>query len=179
MKILAFAASNSTRSINARLLRHALTLIEDVEVEWLEIRDYEMPLYSPDREEAGGVPEPAQRFYQKIGEADALMISFAEHNGSYTAAFKNLYDWTSRIDMKVYQGKPVVMLATSPGGRGGAGVLATATSTAPHFGADVRGSLSVPRFHERFDAETGRLIAEDLDAQLREVVSKLVDDGGA
>jgi NAD(P)H-dependent FMN reductase len=107
------------------------------------------------------------------------MISFAEHNGSYTAAFKNLYDWMSRIDMKVYQGKPVVMLATSPAGRGGAGVLATATSTAPHFGADVRGSLSVPRFHKSFDAEAGRLVDDDLEAQLREVVSKLVDGGGA
>lgn len=179
MKILAFAASNSARSINAQLLRHALMLVEGAEVEWLEIRDYEMPLYSPDREEEGGVPEPAQRFYQKIGEADALMISFAEHNGSYTAAFKNLYDWMSRIDMKVYQGKPVVMLATSPAGRGGAGVLATATSTAPHFGADVRGSLSVPRFQKSFDAEAGRLVDDDLEAQLREVVSKLVDGGGA
>jgi NAD(P)H-dependent FMN reductase len=49
MKILAFAASNSARSINAQLLRHALMLVEGAEVEWLEIRDYEMPLYSPTR----------------------------------------------------------------------------------------------------------------------------------
>jgi len=61
------------------------------------------------------VPDLAHQFYKKIGEADALLISFAEHNGSYTAVFKNLYDWTSRIDMKVYQDKPVVMLSTSIG----------------------------------------------------------------
>lgn len=173
MNILAFAASNSTQSINRQLVSYAGSLIEGATVEMLDINDYEMPLYSSDREAAHGIPDEAHRFYQKIGAADALLISFAEHNGSYTAAYKNLYDWTSRIDMKVYQGKPTVMLSTSPGAGGAANVLATATKSAPYFGAELKASMSVPSFFENFDIEEGRLSNEDLAQKLQPTVSKL------
>jgi len=171
MKILAFAASNSTQSINRQLLSFASTLIEGAEIETLDINDYEMPLYSSDRETAQGIPEEAHRFYHKIGSADALLISFAEHNGSYTAAYKNLYDWASRINPKVYQNKPTVMLSTSPGARGGAGVLAAAVNSAPFFGADLRASMSVPSFYDNFDAEKQRLRDGDLLETLRTTLS--------
>ena len=173
MKILAFAASNSTKSINRKLLSYAATLIEDADIETLDINDYEMPLYSSDREEAHGIPEAAHRFYQKIGSADALLISFAEHNGSYTAAFKNLYDWTSRIDPKVYQNKATVMLSASPGAGGAANVLATATKSAPFFGADLKASMSVPSFYDNFDGESGRLKDHGLVQNLQETLSHL------
>ncbi len=173
MKILAFAASNSTQSINRQLVSYASTLIEDADIEVLDINDYEMPLYSSDREAAHGIPDEAYRFYQKIGAADALLISFAEHNGSYTAAYKNLYDWTSRIDMEVYQNKPTVMLSTSPGAGGAANVLATATKSAPFFGADLRASMSVPSFYDNFDAESGRFGDGSLAKKLRATVSHL------
>lgn len=173
MKILAFAASNSSQSINRQLLGYASTLIEDADVEGLDINDYEMPLYSSDREAASGIPDAAHRFYQKIGAADGLLISFAEHNGSYTAAYKNLYDWTSRIDMKVYQGKPTVMLSTSPGAGGAANVLASATGSAPYFGADLKASMSIPSFFDQFDVQRGRLRDGDLVHKLQETVSQL------
>lgn len=174
MKILAFAATNSTQSINRKLLSYASTLIEDADLEVLDINDYEMPLYSSDREAAHGIPDEAHRFYQKIGAADALLISFAEHNGSYTAAYKNLYDWTSRIDMKVYQNKPTVMLSTSPGPGGAANVLATAANSASFFGAQLKASMSVPSFFDNFDAESGRLRDSDLVKRLQATLSQLV-----
>lgn len=173
MKILAFAATSSTQSINRRLLGFASTLIDGADIEFLDINDYEMPLYSSDREAAHGVPDQAHRFYQKIGAADALLISFAEHNGSYTAAYKNLYDWTSRIDTKVYQGKPALMLSTSPGAGGAANVLATATASAPFFGANLKASMSVPSFFENFDAETEQLTDSDLVKRLQAALSDL------
>ena len=173
MKILAFAASNSTQSINRQLLNYASTLIEDVDIETLDINDYEMPLYSSDREQADGIPDEAHRFYQRIGSADALLISFAEHNGSYTAAFKNLYDWTSRIDPKVYQNKATVMLSTSPGAGGAESVLATATKSASFFGADLKASMSVPSFYDNFDVQSGRLKDDGLAENLRATLSHL------
>jgi NAD(P)H-dependent FMN reductase len=59
----------------------------------LDLNDYEMPIYSIDRETEDGIPEEAQRFYDELGAVDAILISFAEHNGAYTAAYKNIFDW--------------------------------------------------------------------------------------
>jgi NAD(P)H-dependent FMN reductase len=173
MKVLALAASSSSTSINKRLATYAAGLAANAEVEVLDLNDFEMPIFSEDKEKELGQPEPAKRFFQKIGEADAIVISYAEHNGSYAAAFKNVFDWTSRIDMKVYQGKPVIMLATSPGPGGAASVLAAATGSAPYFAAEVKGSLSIPSFYDNFDMEKGELRNEELVEQLKTIVAAL------
>lgn len=173
MKILAFAASNSSKSINKQLATYAASLVEGAEVEILDINDYEMPIFSQDREEQLGQPELAQKFFAKLGEADGIIISFAEHNGSYTAAYKNLFDWTSRIDMKVFQNKPMVLLATSPGPGGAKSVLAAAAGSAPYFAADVKASLSIPSFFDNFDMEKGELKNDELKQALKEAVFKL------
>ncbi|MGB0683887.1 MAG: NADPH-dependent FMN reductase [Magnetovibrionaceae bacterium] len=178
MKILAFAASNSKQSINKALVRHAADvftseILSDATVDQLDLNDFEMPLYSIDRENEGGIPDLAKAFYGAIGEADALIISFAEHNGTYTAAFKNLFDWMSRIDRNLYQGKPLLALATSPGKGGAGNVLNVATSAAPHFGTEVVASLSVPSFYEVFDTESGTLTDPALAAALRQALSAL------
>lgn len=172
MNVLAFAASNSRNSINKALVSYAATLI-DSDVEIIDINDYEMPLYSADREQAGGIPEQAQQFYDKIGQADALLISFAEHNGNYTAAYKNLFDWTSRINQSLYQGKSAVLLSASPGPGGASRSLGIAKSAAPHFGMEVLADLSVPRFYNNFDLENGRLTNGEIQTQLEAVLSAL------
>ena len=177
MKLLALAGSNSKKTINGQLIRYAASLIEGAEVEILDLNDFEMPLFSVDREDEWGIPELAQRFYDKIGAADALLISLAEHNGSYTVAFKNLFDWTSRIDGKVYQGKPLVLLATSPGARGASGVLATAVNSAPHFGADLKGSLSIADFYKNFDTATGKITNPEIQAELEATLGNLFELG--
>ena len=173
MKVLALAASNSSTSINKLLATYAAGLVPNADVELLDLNDFEMPIFSEDKEKELGQPDLAKRFFQKIGEADAIIISYAEHNGSYTAAFKNVFDWTSRIDMKVYQGKPVIMLATSPGPGGAATVLAAATGSAPYFAAEVKGSLSIPSFYDNFDMEKGELKNEALAQKLKAIITEL------
>ncbi|ABV88527.1 NADPH-dependent FMN reductase [Shewanella pealeana] len=173
MKLLAFAASSSSKSINKQLATYAASLVDGADVEILDINDYEMPIFSQDREEELGQPEQAQKFFAKIGEADAIIISFAEHNGSYTAAYKNLFDWTSRIDMKVFQNKPMVLLATSPGPGGASSVLAAAAGSAPYFAADVKASLSVPSFFDNFDMEKQQLRNPELQDKLKSALALL------
>lgn len=173
MKLLAFAASNSSTSINKQLVTYAAQLVENAQVTVLDLNDYEMPLYSSDREVALGVPEQAQAFYRIIGESDAVVIAFAEHNGSYSAAYKNLFDWTSRIDRAVYQNKPMVLLGTSPGSGGAANVLKMAVTAMPYFAGNVVGHLSVPKFGEHFDTGAGQLTNSELDQALRQEMSKL------
>ena len=171
MKLLAFAASNSSKSINGKLIKYAISILDDVDTEVLDLNDFEMPLFSVDREMETGIPELAHLFYNKIGEADSLLISHAEHNGTYTAAFKNLFDWTSRINSKVYQGKPLVLLATSPGGRGASGVLAAAVKSAPHYGGDLKASLSIPDFYKIFDPEAGRVSNFEVQSKLENTLA--------
>lgn len=178
MKLLAFAASTSTKSINKQLVGYATRLLEDeraetVTIETIDLNDYEMPIYSTDRQEADGIPAAANDFYERIGRADAILISFAEHNGFYTAAYKNIFDWVSRIDMRVYQDKPAVLLAASPGPGGGRNVLDAAVRSGQFFGYEVTGSLSIPAFNDNFDITTGSLSNPELDAELRSVLATL------
>jgi len=178
MKITAFAASNSRQSINRQLIMHASEVLvteitSDAQVDVLDLNDFEMPIYSVDRQMANGIPEAAQIFFDNIGTADGLLISYAEHNSSYSVAFKNVFDWASRIDAKVFQGKPMVVMSASPGSRGGANVLKTAVDSAPYFGADIRASFSVGRFSTVFDSDRNQLIDSDLAATLRRSLSAL------
>lgn len=180
MKILAFAASSSRKSINKQLVTHAASVLKSeilsyAEIEIIDLNDFEMSLYSIDREEENGIPDPAHQFFKKIGEADALLISFAEHNGFYTAAYKNLFDWTSRIEMKIYQSKPMVILATSPGRSGGEHVLQVARDSAPFFGAEIKASLAIPSFNHNFDTETEQLNNFELEADLKLALATLSD----
>lgn len=172
MKILAFAASNSKKSINKQLLSHAVSFL-DAEVELIDINDFDLPIYSEDIEAERGIPQAARDFLDKIADASALLISYAEHNGGYAVAYKNLFDWASRENRHVYQGRPVVMLATSPGAAGGSSVLSTAVNSAHFFHGEVVGSLSVPKLHENFDIEKGYLREATLRDKLEETVSRL------
>jgi chromate reductase len=155
------------------LATYAASLVADATVEIIDINDYEMPLFSQDKEEVLGQPDAAKAFYAKLGQADAIIISFAEHNGSYTAAYKNLFDWTSRIDQKLFQNKPMVLLATSPGPSGANTVLSAATGSAPYFAGDVKASLSVPSFFDNFDSEkqeiTNPAILDELQSALAQL----------
>ncbi len=175
MKLLAFAATNTspTHSINYHWVKYATSQVPNSTVELLDLNDYEMPIYSQDREKNTGIPERAQQFFDKITQADAIFISFAEHNGNYTAAYKNLFDWASRIDQKVFQNKPMILLSTSPGAGGASNVLNIATTSAPYFAADVKGHMSLPSFYDHFDMQTQTLKTADFQTQLQRTLSAL------
>jgi len=174
MKILAFAASSSKKSINKQLVTYAVGLLENSQSEVLDLNDYELPLFSEDREAEVGHPSLAKEFLAKIGDSDAVIISFAEHNGSYSAAYKSLFDWCSRINPKVFQNKPMVFLSTSPGPGGAGSVLAAATSSAPFFDGDVKATFSIPKFYENFDMESGVVKNNELNSQLVSAVRSLL-----
>ncbi|SIO34875.1 NADPH-dependent FMN reductase [Salinivibrio sp. ES.052] len=173
MKVLAFGATNSRHSINKQLAHYVAKQIPNADISLLDLNDFEMPIYSEDREKVQGVPAQAIAFYQAIGDADMIVVAFAEHNGSYTAAYKNLFDWASRIDGKVFQHTPMIMLATSPGPGGAQSVLASAQHSAPYFAADVKGTLSLPRFHQHFDPDAGLVTAADFNQRLDAIISTL------
>ena len=75
-KIIAFGASNSQNSINKKLAIFAASQFQNVEIDVLDLNDFEMPIYSIDREKTTGLPKQAHTFYNKLGNADLLIISF-------------------------------------------------------------------------------------------------------
>lgn len=169
--ILAFGASTSSTSINKQLASFAANLLTDCSVNLIDLNDYSMPIYNADLEKENGVPKEAKSFKELIKQADGIVISFAEHNGSYTAAFKNIFDWSSRVEKDMWQSKPMFLLATSPGARGGATVLETAINRFPFMGGQVVASFSLPSFHTNFSSEAG-LHNEDLLTNLKDAASK-------
>jgi len=173
MKIVAFGASTSSTSINKTLATYAANQIEGADVSVLDLNDYQVPMFSEDVEKEIGQAEGAKLFLADLAAADAIVVSFAEHNGSYPAAYKNLFDWSTRIDRNVFQEKPVVYLATSPGPGGAQTVLAAATGSAPYFGAQVKASVSVPSFYDNFDLETGQFRNQDIAEQVKQAVANL------
>jgi chromate reductase len=170
MKIIAFAGSLSKKSINKKLATYAAGLFENAQVEVLDLNDYEMPLFSVDKEEIIGQHPLAKAFLEKIATADLLVVSLAENNGNYSAAFKNTVDWCSRINAKIFQEKAMLLLATSPGARGGVSVLEIAKNNFPRFGTEIKAVFSLPSFNENFDVEANVISNSELDKQLKEIV---------
>jgi NAD(P)H-dependent FMN reductase len=171
MMILAFGASTSKASINKQFAAFAAAQFENATVEMLNLNDYVAPVFSVDIENQTGIPPVIRSFVQKIKKADFLVISLAEHNGSYTAAFKNIFDWASRLERNLFGGKKMLLLATSTGQGGGKYVLESALKRFPRHGAEIAGHFSLPRFFDNFSAENG--ILED---PLKQDFDKLVDE---
>ena len=114
-----------------------------------------MPIYSIDIEKESGIPESVYQFKSNIDNADGIIISFAEHNGHYTAVFKNLFDWLTRINRNVWQNKPMFLLAAAPGARGAKKVLDAAIFDMGRKGGDIVAVLSLPSFWENFNENDG------------------------
>lgn len=153
-KIVAFGASNSSKSINKALATWTAKQ-SGFDFEILDLNDYEMPIFSVDREASDGHPKEAFAFKEKLQSADGIVISFAEYNGAYTSAFKNVFDWFSRISNPRWLDKPMFLMSTSPGRRGGQSSLDQALKTFPHQGGKVLGSFSLPSFNDHFSPDLG------------------------
>lgn len=168
-KIVAFGGSNSKNSINKQLAAFAAHQLENTETIVLDLNEFDLPLYCIDIENEDGIPADAKRLDEIIATADGLIISLAEHNGSYSAAFKNAYDWLSRINQKVWKNKPMFLMATSPGKRGGASVLHAAKTGFPHLGGNVIADFSLPAFYANFSE--GGITDKDLKEEFQKQVN--------
>lgn len=170
-KVIALGGSNSTNSINKNLATHAANMLEGTEIKVLDLKNYKLPLYGIDLENEIGIPKDAHNLLKEIKDSDGVVLSLAEHNGAYSTAFKNAFDWMSRIDGKLWSNKPMLLLATSPGARGGATVLEIAKGRFPYMGGNIVSDLSFPSF---FDNLKGGLITDEtLNKQLQIAVDKL------
>lgn len=170
--IITIGGSNSRASINKQLAEYVGGLMDEVEVINIDLNDYDLPLYSIDIENESGFSNDLNKLNAVVEGSDGIVISLAEHNGAYSAAFKNAFDWLSRIEGKVWRNKPMLLLSTSPGPRGGQSVMDLALSRFPFNGGNIIGSMTFPSFGQNF--KDGEVINDELRQRISELSNDLL-----
>ena len=173
-KILFFAGSNSSKSINHKLVSFAATQVAVHKVEVIILTDYKLPMFGEDLENEKGYSVELRMLYNKIKEADALVISVNEHNSTVSAYFKNTIDWLSRLDRNFLKDKKVLLMSTSNGKRGAASALEYTKNVLPRFGATIIESFSFPSYSENFSEETNSISNEVLLLGFTDVLQNFV-----
>jgi NAD(P)H-dependent FMN reductase len=148
--ILALAGSNSSTSINFKLVQHTTSLVQTYDIQELNMAKHPYPMFSEDDEKQNGYPDALVKLKDNFQQAEGLILSVNEHNGNPSAYFKNVLDWLSRIDRKFLEGTKVFLMSTSGGKRGGIGSLGVIENMLPRFGAEIVSTFSLPSFHENF-----------------------------
>lgn len=168
-KIIAFAGSNSSKSINYQLIKYISTFNENIQS--IDISKYEVPLYSADLEEEKGIPEEIITFAKKLEGVEKIIISVPEHNSNPSAFFKNFIDWLSRNNRTFLQDKKIILLSTSPGKGAAASALGVIQNLFPRFGAEVIGTLSVASFYETMI--DNKIEDKNINKKLNDLIGKL------
>ena len=180
-KILAFAGSARKESHNKKLVACAAKIAREqgAEVTLIDLRDYELPLYDGDLEDAQGAPAAATELFNLFKQHDALLIACPEYNGSITPLLKNTIDWVSRPRegeprLAAYIDKVAALVSASPGQLGGLRGLVPVRALLGNIGVHVVPSqLAVGESHAVFD-EQGEIKDEQLQQRLTDTVTQLV-----
>lgn len=181
-KILAFAGALRRDSTNKKTVRVAVEGARKAgaEVNYIDFRDFPVPLYDGDIESSEGLPENAIRLQELMLEHDGFLISSPEYNSSIPGTFKNYIDWTSRArgELKAgacYDGKAVSLMMASPGSLGGIRALPTVRSILGTMGVYVLPEdFCVSRSDKAFD-ENGAPVDVFIRERLERLGENLVD----
>jgi chromate reductase len=174
-KILAFAGSARTGSLNKRLIAVAAAGARNAgaEVTLIDLRDFELPLFDADLEQRG-TPENAVKLKQLFKEHHGLLLACPEYNTSITPLLKNTIDWVSRPapgekPFASFEGKVAGLVAASPGALGGLRGLVHVRAILGNMRMLlVPEQVTIPHANKAFD-EAGELIDEKQRAQVHAV----------
>ena len=187
IKILAFAGSTRTGSLNKKLVRIAADAARNsgAEVTVIDLRDIPMPLYDEDLEKSEGLPAGALKFKSLLLSHHGILISSPEYNSSISAVLKNAIDWASRpaageASLGCFIDKAACIMSASPGNLGGIRGLVTLRSLLGNIKVLVLpDQVAVSKADSAF-AEDGKLkdtkqqiAVEKLGINLVKVLSKL------
>jgi chromate reductase, NAD(P)H dehydrogenase (quinone) len=159
-KILAFAGSTRSDSLNKKLARAAAQAARNAgaEVTVIDLRDFALPLFDGDLEDQSGLPENAKKLKVLMREHDGFLIASPEYNSSVTAVLKNAIDWASRPEMDdepplvAFRGKAAALLSASPGALGGLRGLVHLRSILGNIGVIVLpDQVAVGKAYEAFN----------------------------
>lgn len=186
-KLLFFAGSTRTNSLNERLVGAAIHAAVDlpVAVTHISLKDYPLPLYDGDLEVRDGVPEQAVRLARLLDAHDGVFLACPEYNAGPTPLLVNALDWVSRVKLEdapgltPFRNKPFVLGAATPGAFAGVrGVGSMRQILAVGLGALVLPAQAlVPKANEAFD-ERDKLRDERTAGMVNRAVADLAHMAG-
>lgn len=178
-KILVLSGSARAGSLNAKLgaLAAKKLALHDATVTRISLKDYPLPIYDGDQEEAEGAPENAKTLHRLFVEHDGIFLTCPEYNAGITPLLKNTLDWISRVNDPgdPFRMKVMALGAASPGGFGGMrGLIGTRTILEVGLGAMVLPQMaSVPNAFSGFN-DKGDIQDDRVAGQLDKLVSALL-----
>ena len=184
-RLLVIAGSARIGSLNRQLAdlaaRRAQALGAEATV--VDLRSLELPVYDEDWAQAHGKPAGARRLRDLFAEHDGLILSSPEYNALPTPLLINSFDWLSVIPAEdgkpsgtgATGGKPVGLLAASPGALGGIRALPIVrTYLSTNFAmVVVPEQLALPLADQQLTSPD-RIAKPELDAVLDRVVGSVV-----
>ncbi|MBT8188382.1 MAG: NAD(P)H-dependent oxidoreductase [Croceitalea sp.] len=172
-KILAFAGSNSSTSINFKLVKYTISTIRNHDIQVMDMSKYTLPMFSVDLEKESGYANALVELKDDIQQADGLILSVNEHNGNPSAFFKNVLDWLSRVELKFLDNTKILLMSTSPGRRGASSSMEIINNSLPRFGGEVVATFSLPSFNHTFEKKKG-IIEEELAKEHQQAVNSFL-----
>ena len=185
-RVLVFAGSARRESLNKKLARLGFEAVKraGAEATFLDLDDYEMPVYHGDLEAERGMPDNVRKVRDLFMAHDALLISSPENNQSIAALLKNTIDWLSRdigdgkgpnSGLAPYRGKVAALMNATPGPYGGVRHLYHLRQVLSGLGVLVMPQqVQLARADKAFDTE-GRLTDEQAARAVERAVTALVE----
>lgn len=139
MDMLILAGSTRAASLNAALGRHiaTLALAQGVDARFVDLADFEMPMYNFDVETVDGQPPAAVDLHNLMKSATSVVFVSPEYNGGPTPVLKNAIDWVSRVSKRPLEGKRVGLVSATPGSGGGVTGLVAMRLIMANMRADI------------------------------------------
>ena len=177
VRVLVFAASLRSESLNARLARLAAQAIEEQGgvVDLATMAEFDAPSYDGDVEVAEGLPPAAAEFCRRLSANDAFVMASPEYNASMPGVLKNAIDWVSRFRPQPFHARHGLLLSASPSMVGGNRGLWALRVPLEHLGARVFPDMfSLAQAHQAFDAD-GQLLSEPLRARFTQTIAAFME----
>jgi len=188
-RLLVISGSARTGSLNralAELAAHKARAM-GAETTSVDLRDLALPVFDADLLQAQGMPQGALQLRDWMAQHDGVLLASPEYNALPTPLLVNAFDWLSVVQAEGEQpsgagatsGKPVGLLAASPGALGGIRALPIVrTYLSTNFAmVVVPEQLALPLADQQLSAERAdvtRLAKPELDAALDRLVASVV-----
>ncbi len=182
-ELIALSGSIRKESYNEKLAILAIQKARSagIDAEYVDLRDYSMPIYNSDLDNPQTKPENVRKLRKIFIKSNKIIICSPEHNASVSPLLKNVIDWVSRKDIDdpkfshpEFRSKAIALLSASPGNFAGIRGLNHLRAVLNNlFAIVIPEQLCIPKAHEAFDNK-GQLKNTAYENMLQDIITSLM-----